>query len=601
MMRSLKSDNQTGFSWQDQSGFTMVELVMAAGLTLLIIAIMAGILQSERVTFERQTQDSELETAGIATKEFLSKSIMNSGYNVFRGRRFLAASDHYVSVVYDEDNDGTIQNDEVFVYAVSEASGTVTESFTVGAYFDQNSDGNVASDEYRSYSIELSLNNPPYNLYKYTLNNDDSGYTKSVVVRNVDNFILSYYNKNLKLLPRDEENPNTDPTLSYNFSSSESQLNDIRRVDMDLLVRSKKPDPKAEFLSSGTYTTNSVATYGGSSSYNDAYHRKSFTAKISPRNLSLSPWGSISLAASPTSVACPSTTSTVTANLVDNQGQPMSGETLTFTASDGTLSSTSSTTGTSGSAETTLTYDFSESIKTITLSSNTTVTVDGQSRPIYNSVPIAFTTGISAGDNIATEDFENASGNTIPNWTEYGQTNWNISTSGTNVYHSAANGSGIAVYDGGCLSTNYEAQVDLVGKNGSGMSDGDYSGMVIRHQGDDDQNYYRVQIYSSVTGNGNNAVEELKLQVVKVESGTETTLSPETTLNVTLDSLKNTTHYLKVRAEGESIQAKFWVTGSSEPADWDLTVSDSTFSSGKVGVATQTSVNRFDNVTITAL
>ena len=78
-------------------------------------------------------------------------------------------------------------------------------------------------------------------------------------------------------------------------------------------------------------------------------------------------------------------------------------------------------------------------------------------------------------------------------------------------------------------------------------------------------------------------------------------MSPEATLNVTLDSLKNTTHYLKVRMQGESIQAKFWVTGSSEPSDWDLTVSDSTFSSGKVGLATQTSVNRFDNVTITAL
>ncbi len=601
MMRFLKSENKNEFYWANQRGFTMVELVMAAGLTLLIIALMVGILQNERIIFERQTQNSELETAGIATKEFISKSVMNSGYNVFRGRRFLAASDHYLSVVYDEDNDGAIQNDEVFVYAVSEASGTVTESFSVDAYFDQNDDGNVASDEHRVYSIELMLNNPPYNLYKYTLNNGDSGYTKSVVARNVDNFILSYYDKNLNLLPRDANNPNVDPTMPFNFSTSESQLNDIRRVDMELLVRSRNPDSKPEYLSSGNYTANSVATYGGSSNYNDGYHRKTFTAKISPRNLSLSPWGSISLAASPSSVTCPTTSTTITAGLVDNQGQAMSGEVLTFTANGGSLSVASATTSTSGSAETSLSYDFSDSSKTITLSSNTTVTVDGESRPIYNSIPISFTSGITAGDNIATEDFENASGNTIPNWTEYGQTNWNISTSGTKVYHSAANGSGIAVYDGGCLSTNYDAQVDLVGKNGSGMQDGDYSGMVIRHQGEDDQNYYRVQIYSSITGNGNNAVEELKLQVVKVEGGTETTLSPETTLDVALDSLKNTTHYLKVRAQGDSIQAKFWVAGSSEPNDWNLTVSDSTFSSGKVGVATKTSVNRFDNVTITAL
>lgn len=91
------------------------------------------------------------------------------------------------------------------------------------------------------------------------------------------------------------------------------------------------------------------------------------------------------------------------------------------------------------------------------------------------------------------------------------------------------------------------------------------------------------------------------MQVVKVEGGVETTLSPEAALDVELDSLKNTIHYLKVIAQGESIQAKFWVTGASESNDWNLTVSDSIFSSGKVEVATQTSVNRFDNVTITAL
>lgn len=153
----------------------------------------------------------------------------------------------------------------------------------------------------------------------------------------------------------------------------------------------------------------------------------------------------------------------------------MSGETLTFNTSGGTISPSSVRTGTGGSGETSLTYDFSDS-------SNTTVTVDGESRPIYNSILVAFTIGVASGENIATEDFENAQGNTIPNWTDYEQTNWNIRTSGTNVYHSTANGSGIAIYDGGCLSADYDAQVDLVEKNGSGMPDGEYSGLVICHQ-----------------------------------------------------------------------------------------------------------------------
>lgn len=52
----------------------------------------------------------------------------------------------------------------MFFYDVSEALGTITESFSVDAYFNQDGDGNVASDEHQRYRIELMLNNPPYNL-----------------------------------------------------------------------------------------------------------------------------------------------------------------------------------------------------------------------------------------------------------------------------------------------------------------------------------------------------------------------------------------------------------------------------------------------------
>jgi hypothetical protein len=49
-------------------------------------------------------------------------------------------------------------------------------------------------------------------------------------------------------------------------------------------------------------------------------------------------------------------------------------------------------------------------------------------------------------------------------------------------------------------------------------------------------------------------------------------------IQVSPDSLKGKTHYLKAQAQGETIQLKFWEMGDDESNDWQSEVTDPTFS-----------------------
>ena len=111
-----------------QKGYTLIEILIGSALSLLLISLAANLLTGQRQSFTRQNSMAEMQSNGRAATDLIARSIMNSGYNVTRGRRILTASDRYIATVFDEDANGTIENDEVFVYAISEATGTTTES-----------------------------------------------------------------------------------------------------------------------------------------------------------------------------------------------------------------------------------------------------------------------------------------------------------------------------------------------------------------------------------------------------------------------------------------------------------------------------------------
>lgn len=567
----------------DERGFTMTELIVGSAISLILLALVAGVLTSQKSTFTRQSQLGQMQASGRAAVDFVTRSVQNAGYNVSRGKRFLAASDHYITMVFDDDDDGAIQNDEVMTYAVSNPDGTPASAFIINPYFDDDGDGTVSSSETRPYDISLALGSPPFNFYRITPNNGNATVTNSTVARNIDNLIIRYWDKNGNPLPTPA---NADPSVVFDGNGDpippyvipDNELKEIRKIEMDLVALSKDEDPNANYLNTGTYLPGSVATKGGLTSYSDRYHRETYTAVSSPRNLVTAPWGKIEMKANPTPINCPDNSTQITASVVDQNGDGIDALNVNFNTSKGTISATG-TTGNNGDAITTLTYDWEQPSVTATVSANALIDVDGEDRPVFSAIPVSF----ESGSGIFIDRFENGNSD---GWTEGGTANWNVASE---QYKTASNGFAWSL--NGCAAwQDYEAQVDIK-RNGS-LGSTEYVSLVLRYQ--NPNQYYMAKISCSSNCSGGNINDDLYvLELVNFDSGETTLVSSATFV------FGNNAYYtLKASVIGGELNAKFW-TGPTEPTDWDITVTDTSYSQGEIALTTTTSTTTFDNVVVT--
>ena len=560
-------------------GFTLTELLVGTAISLALLALVAGIIQSQGDTFSRQSQLGQMQANGRAAVDFISRSVQNAGFNVTRGKRFLAASDHYITMVFDDDNDGAIQNDEVFTYAVSDPNGSNNETFTISPFFDQDGDGTVSSSETRDYDISLALTGPPFHFYLITPNNAGNGVVKNKVARNIDNLIIRYFDKDGDPLPSgvtEDGDENAVPP----YVIPDDELNDIRRIEMEIITLSKDEDPNENYQNIGTYLAGSVAaTSSGSTSFNDGFRRETFTAVTSPRNLVTAPWGKISLVASPSPISCPDDSTTVTASVVDSEGEGVdSGISVTFTTSDGTLDPVTNSTIGSGDASTTLTYDWSSPSVTVTVSASALIDVDGEDYPVFNAIPVSF----ESGTGIFTDDFDDRNSD---GWTEAGATNWSAASG---EYKTTSNEGGVS--SNGCAAwQDYEAQVEIK-RNGS-LSSTEHVGLVFRFQ--NSSQYYLAKLYCSSNCGGRSNDDVYSVELETFDGGATSTLASST---FTFDN--NEYYSLKVSAVGDELNAKIWQTSTAEPADWDITATDASYTQGEIGLTTTTKTTSFDNVAV---
>ena len=565
----------------DERGFTLTELLIGTAISLALLALIAGIIQSQGDTFSRQSQLGQMQANGRAAVDFITRSVQNAGFNVTRGKRFLAASDHYITMVFDDDNDGAIQNDEVFTYAVSNPNGPNNETFTISPFFDQDGDGTVSSSETQDYDISLILTGPPFNFYLITPDNAGSGVQRNTVARNIDNLIIRYFDKNGDLLPAGVlEDGDGNAVPPYVLPANE--LNDIRRIQMAITAQSRDPDPNDNYLNNGTYLAGSVAaTSSHSTSFSDSFHRETFEAVSSPRNLVTAPWGKISLVASPSPISCPDDSTEITASVVDSEGEGVSaGISVIFNASDGELDPPTNSTLSSGDTTTILTYDWSSPSVTVTVSASALIDVDGEDYPVFNAIPVSF----ESGTGIFTDNFDDGDSD---GWTEEGATQWNVASG---EYRTASNAVGFS--SNGCDAwQDYEAQVEIK-RNGS-LGAGDFVGLVLRYQ--NSTQFYLAQLYCSSNCGGSPNDDVYSMELANFDSGV-TALASST---FTFDN--NEYYTLKVSVVGDDLSAKIWQTSTAEPADWDITVIDDTYTQGKIGITTTTNTTSFsfDNVAVT--
>jgi hypothetical protein len=563
----------------NESGFTLTELLVGSAISLALLALVAGIIQSQGDTFSRQDQLGQMQANGRAAVDFISRNVQNAGFNVTRGKRFLAASDHYISMVFDEDNDGVVQNDEVMTYAVSNPDASNNESFIISPFFDEDGDGVVDSTETRDYEISLAISGTPFHFYLITPNNDDNGVVQNKVARNIDNVIIRYFDKNGDALPT-SATVDGDGNAIPPYVIPDDELNDIRKVEMEIITRSKDEDPNAEYENFGTYLTGSAAAIAnGSTSFNDGFRRQSFKTVTSPRNLITAPWGKVSLSAEPNPISCPDDSTTITASVVDSEGEGVqTGINVTFNTSAGTVDPVTNATIGAGDSFTTLTYDWSSPSITVTVSASALIDVDGEDYPVFNAIPVSF----ESGTGIFTDDF--ADGNS-DGWLEEGATNWNVAAE---QYKTASNGDGVS--SNGCAAwQDYEGQVEIK-RNGS-LSASEYVGFVFRYQSS--TQYYLAKLYCSSNCGGSPNDDVYSVELANFNSGA-TALASST---FTFDN--NEYYSLKVSAVGDALNAKVWQTSTAEPSDWDITATDTSYTQGKVGLTTTTNTTTFDNVSVT--
>ena len=580
----MKAKMQKFDLYKNESGFTLIELLVASTVSVLLLAVVAGVVTSLGDSFVLQNQLNKMQTNGRAATEFLSRAVQNAGYNVFRGTRYLAASDHYISAVYDADNDGIIQNNEVVTFATGNNFSSADETFNIDPYFDRDGDGAVDGTETATFPISMTLTGPPFKIYKIIPDNSGTGITRHVMARNIDNLIIRYYDKNNNPLP-------TTVTLDvnglaippYDFSGVPSELNDIRKVDIEVLARTNDENPRAYALYSGNYVIGSVAEQAVGASYSDGYHRETFTANQSPRNLVLAPWGKMDVVANPFSINCPTSSTAVTATLVDAVGDPVpAGISITFVASGGaTVSPAINTTNSFGEATTTLSYDWASPSASITVSANSLITANGQQYPVFS----ASTANFQSGTGIFSDNFNDGNSD---GWTEVGVTNWNVAAG---QYRTASNGNGISV--NGCDPwQNYEMLMETQ-RNGS-LGTGEYTGMILRYQ--NPNQYYMARVFCTDCTGGNPATQIYNLQLVKFDSG-ETVLI--TSAPITFDN--NTPYILKASVDADNLNMKIWESGDVEPGVWDITTTDPDYTQGQVGLTTTKNVSVFDNVAVNPL
>ncbi len=151
---------------KDQKGFTLSELLVAAGLSLAVMAAIYGLFRSQTHTIKGQESRMEAHEYAMAILDLMVREIRNTGYfpagtacsNVSNTAGIASASLTSFSLVYDKDGNGTCSgDDEVITFAYNSVGQDVTRNSQAL------SDGNVTAVQFTYYPQQTSGTAPaPY-------------------------------------------------------------------------------------------------------------------------------------------------------------------------------------------------------------------------------------------------------------------------------------------------------------------------------------------------------------------------------------------------------------------------------------------------------
>jgi type II secretory pathway pseudopilin PulG len=151
---------------KDQRGFTLSELLIAAGLSLAVMASIYGLFRSQMHTIKGQESRMEAHEYAMAVLDAMVREMRNTGYfptgtvcsDVSNTAGIVSATATSFSLVYDKDGSGTCSgDDEVVAFAYDSVSKDVTRNSQAL------SEGNVTAVQFTYYPQQTSGTAPaPY-------------------------------------------------------------------------------------------------------------------------------------------------------------------------------------------------------------------------------------------------------------------------------------------------------------------------------------------------------------------------------------------------------------------------------------------------------
>jgi Tfp pilus assembly protein PilW len=122
---------------QNQNGFTLSELLVAAGLSLAVMASIYGLFRSQTHTIKGQESRMEAHEYAMAILDVMVREIRNTGYfpagtactDVSNTAGVVSATAAGFSLVYDRDGNGSCSGDaEVITFAYNSVTQDVTRN-----------------------------------------------------------------------------------------------------------------------------------------------------------------------------------------------------------------------------------------------------------------------------------------------------------------------------------------------------------------------------------------------------------------------------------------------------------------------------------------
>jgi hypothetical protein len=386
----------------------------------------------------------------------------------------------------------------------------------------------------------------------------------------------------------------------------------VRKVEFEVMVRSKDEDANENKIkNNGVYLAGSVAVGGETGSYNDRFHRITLNAVSSPRNLTTAGFGKVSLSASPDTITCPASETTVTADVVDPEGESIpDGFLVRFNSSDGVINpETADING--GEVPVALTYDWSSASATATVSASTEVNIDGKLISVFNAIPVKF-------DGTFLDDFDIGPKSS---WSDVKSTPlidrlWEVENS---KYRLKSSGESQINLNGCTQLKNYEIVVN-VQKTDNHNTD-DFFSLIARSQNTDlpgeSLGYYSAEVVCFACEGTDSTGHRYLFRLVERNSQNQLA-NILNSINLEPAEFPFTTgadYSLKVSVLGDTLLAKFWKSSEPEPADdaveeleesgdafaeeangRTITFSGIEFTQGDFGLSTNTNINNFDNV-----